>query len=467
MKQNLQLKLSQQLALTPQLQQAIRLLQLSTVELNQEIEEAVRDNPLLELQDTNDSPTTQDSHSNEESSSHSDELSETSLDNNLDSAWDTHYSKSSSSNERDDDFFSIEDKPSLIDHLKEQLRLIPLSEKDGQIISQLIANINDSGYLDISLEEIQAQFPHEAEIEIEEIKVCVKLLQTLDPVGIGAANLSECLLLQLHQLYTTHPVYGLAVSICQNYLALLGNRDYVKLKKALKINDVQLKQAIQLITQLNPKPAEHFFQQDTRYIIPDVIVKKYNKKWVVQLNPQVLPRLKINQLYANLLQNNEGHSSLTTQLQEARWLIKNIQQRFDTILKVSQAIVDEQQDFFEFGEVSMKPMILKEIADLVGLHESTISRVTTQKFMFSPKGIFELKYFFSSHVSTDQGGTASSTSIRALIKQLINEENPKKPLSDNQISDILNERGIVVARRTVAKYRESMQIYPASQRKII
>jgi RNA polymerase sigma-54 factor len=467
MKQNLQLKLSQQLALTPQLQQAIKLLQLSTIELNQEIEEAVRDNPLLELQDTNGSPTTQDNSSDVELSSHRYESNEADVDNSIDSTWDSSYPKSSSSDERDEDYFAIEDKPNLIDHLKEQLRLMPLSDKDRVIISQLIANINDSGYLDASLEEIQAQFPHEAEIDIEEIKVCVKLLQTLEPTGIGAANLSECLLLQLNQLYTTHPAYRFAVSVCQDYLALLGNRDYAKLKKALKINDDQLKQVIQLITQLNPKPAEHFFQQDTRYIIPDVIVKKSARKWIAQLNPQVLPRLRINQLYANLLQNNEGHSSLTTQLQEARWLIKNIQQRFDTILKVSQAIVDEQQDFFEFGEVSMKPMILKEIADLVGLHESTISRVTTQKYMFSPRGIFELKYFFSSHVSTEQGGTASSTSIRALIKQLISEENPKKPLSDNQISDILNERGIVVARRTVAKYRESMQIYPASQRKII
>ncbi|MBU6467687.1 MAG: RNA polymerase factor sigma-54 [Betaproteobacteria bacterium] len=467
MKQHLQLKLSQQLTLTPQLQQAIRLLQLSTIELNQEIEQALNENPLLELEELSEPKDRSDELNSQESTIENTANEESS---DTEDSWEsTSESGSGTQNIEDNknDYFLVEDKPSLIDHLKEQLQLFPLTQKDKLIISQLIANINDMGYLDVSLEEITEQFPEEMEIDLDEVKTCLTLLQSLDPAGVGATTLAECLELQLNQLHSQHPLYHIALTICRDHLSLLASHDYIKLKKILKISDTQLKDLVQLITQLNPKPAEHFFQQDTRYIIPDVFVKKQGKKWAAQLNPQVLPRLKINQLYANLIHSNTNHSSLNNQLQEARWLIKNIQQRFDTILKVSQAIVDEQQDFFEFGEVSMKPMVLKEIADLVGLHESTISRVTTQKYLFSPRGIFELKYFFSSHVSTDQGGMASSTSIRALIKQLISNENPKKPLSDNQISDILNEKGIVVARRTVAKYRESMQIYPASQRKVI
>ncbi|KRH79502.1 RNA polymerase sigma-54 factor [Ferrovum sp. JA12] len=468
MKQHLQLKLSQQLALTPQLQQAIRLLQLSTIELNQEIEHALNENPLLELaEDLSESGGVQSNTLEKDTSKEDKPFDDDSFEQ--DSTWEN--LSIPTANRQDDehgeDYFSVEEKISLVDHLKQQLQLLPLTQKDKLIISQLIANINDLGYLETPLEEIMEQFPGEVEIELEEMKTCLKLLQTLDPPGICARTLAECLLIQLHLQYASDPYYHLAIITCKDHLVLLGNRDYIKLKKVLKITDEQLRSTIQLITQLNPKPAEHFFLQDTKYIIPDVIVKKYKKKWVAQLNPQVLPRLKINQLYANLLQKNNSSSSLQQQLQEARWLIKNVQQRFETILKVSQAIVDEQQAFFENGDISMRPMVLKEIADLVGLHESTISRVTTQKYLFSPRGIFELKYFFSSHVSTETGGMASSTSIRALIKQLITNENPKKPLSDNQISDILNERGIVVARRTVAKYRESMQIYPTNQRKVI
>jgi len=292
-------------------------------------------------------------------------------------------------------------------------------------------------------------------------------LQHLDPPGVGARNLGECLKLQLETLPATTPHRAQALEVVNHHLDVLAARDFLKLKKLLHCEDAVLRGVKNLITSLNPRPGASFSSGDTRYIVPDVIVKKLKGVWLAALNPDAMPKLRINRLYADILQRNRdaGHQQLAGQLQEARWLIKNVQQRFDTILRVSQAIVDRQRHFFEHGEVAMRPLVLREIADTLDLHESTVSRVTTQKFMFTPRGIYELKYFFGSHVTTDTGGSASSTAIRALIKQLVSAENGKKPLSDSQISEILGQQGIVVARRTVAKYRESMQILPVNLRK--
>ena len=353
------------------------------------------------------------------------------------------------------------------EHLISQLSLTQISDHDQKLVTLLIDSLNDDGYLHQDLDELAALLPPELDIEVDDLQVALRHLQHLDPPGVGARNLGECLKLQLETLPATTPHRAQALEIVNHHLDVLAARDFLKLKKLLHCEDAVLRGVKNLITSLNPRPGASFSSGDTRYIVPDVIVKKLKGVWLAALNPDAMPKLRINRLYADILQRNRdaGHQQLAGQLQEARWLIKNVQQRFDTILRVSQAIVDRQRHFFEHGEVAMRPLVLREIADTLDLHESTVSRVTTQKFMFTPRGIYELKYFFGSHVTTDTGGSASSTAIRALIKQLVSAENGKKPLSDSQISEILGQQGIVVARRTVAKYRESMQILPVNLRK--
>jgi RNA polymerase sigma-54 factor len=477
MKNSLQLKLSQHLALTPQLQQSIRLLQLSTLELNQELERFLMENPLLERSEgwNEDTPaaiqaplpsvsvnttSSTEPHTDE---AHSESESWTSSD------IDFGDSGASQWREGDEDYeFSsqLTSAPSLIDHLVSQLRLSNLSERDYGICAVLLSHLDEEGYLSASLDEILIQQNELEELEIEELQVALKLLQSLDPIGVGARSLSECLSIQLNALPDHQEGKKLALEISRSHLQLLANHDFPRLKKILGCQDEGLKTAQSLIEQCNPHPAADFIASEARYVIADVIVRKNGAHWTVSLNPDAIPKLRVHRLYADILNKSRDPSGqLAAQLQEARWLIKNVQQRFDTILKVSQAIVERQRHFFEHGEVAMRPLVLREIADTVGMHESTVSRVTTQKYMLTPRGIFELKYFFSSHVGTDSGGAASSTAIRALIKQLISAEDCRKPLSDSRISDILAQQGIVVARRTVAKYREAMQIHPASQRK--
>ncbi len=471
MKVNLQLKHSQHLALTPQLQQSIRLLQLSTMELDQELEKFLMQNPLLEREDPDAEPQTfpslqEASHdrmdSGEAESSGDWEPSEAwSPDEFLGGTWHDHEDEPESPQQAGN-FLT------LMDHLSAQLRLMPLNERDHQLMSLLLANLDESGYLPLTVEEMLATCPESLAVEPEEIQVALRLLQSLDPAGVGAHDLSECLALQLQALPESMEGRAAALSIVRHHLPLLAARDVPRLKKALGIGDETLRQARQLITRLNPKPGSAFVQSETRYVAPDVIVKRVKGKWRVTLNREAMPRLRINALYANLMKSGrDPGGQLSSQLQEARWLIKNVQQRFDTILRVSEAIVERQQNFLEHGEVAMRPLVLREIADILGLHESTISRVTTQKYMLTPRGLFELKYFFSSHVGTEAGGAASSTAIRALIKQLISAEDRRNPLSDHRISDILAHQGLVVARRTVAKYREALQIHPASQRKAL
>ena len=514
MKQNLQLRISQNLALTPQLQQSIRLLQLSSMELNQELELILQENPLLELVDGDnpDSDLTDaedalpeqelaedgadepdiddvdDSYSpldyQETSTNSAQEVTESATSSTDDfnssnfdeenaeygsaSNWDEG-SKQNNSDDDEGDFTRQEIvTEDLREHLLNQLKLMPLSERDQKLMMLLIDSINEDGYLEESLEDIVESLPLELEVDLLELQTSLKHIQNLDPPGIGATNLQECILLQLNVMPKDTPDLDTAKIIVEKHLAVLANKDFIKLRKLLNCSEAALKNAQCLIKQTNPRPGASFAQFSSDHFIQhEVIVKKVKGIWIATLNDGVMPKLRINQMYADILKRNRENSSqyLQSQMQEARWMIKNIQQRFSTILRVSQAIVDRQRNFFEHGEIAMRPLVLREIADELELHESTISRVTTHKYMLTPRGVFELKYFFGSHVATDAGGACSATAIRALIKQMVGEENLKKPFSDNQISDTLAKQGIVVARRTIAKYRESLNIPPANLRK--
>ena len=357
--------------------------------------------------------------------------------------------------------------PTLREHLNWQMGMTQLGDRDRSLVRFLIDALDDDGYMATPLAELWETLPPEYEIELEELEIALRHIQSLDPTGIGARSPQECLALQLKALPDSAE-NRLALLIVEKYLELLAARDFLKIKRFTECDDEALKAAHALIVKLDPRPGARFAQLEARYITPDVIVKKLKGKWTAYINPDAYPRLRINRLYAEVLaQQRRGNGNLSGQLQEARWLIKNVQQRFETIHRVTQAIVDRQRQFFEHGEVAMRPLVLREIADILGLHESTVSRVTNQKYMATPRGIFELKYFFGSHVSTDTGGACSATAIRALIKQLIGAENGKKPLSDSQLSEILGQQGIVVARRTVAKYRESLNIPPVNLRKTL
>ncbi|MFZ1909134.1 MAG: RNA polymerase factor sigma-54, partial [Burkholderiales bacterium] len=363
--------------------------------------------------------------------------------------------------------FVTPDQPSLRDHLYTQLSLTNLGQRDRALIGMLIDALDEDGYLTQSLDDVAAMLPQEAEADVEDLAIALRHLQNFEPTGVGARSPSECLALQIRTRDSDDTVQRLALAICERHLELLASRDYARLKAATGASEDELRAAQRLILSLNPRPGAAFASVETRYVVPDVNVRKVRNVWRASLNADALPKLRINRLYAELAGSRGGGKALASQLQEARWLIKNVQQRFDTILRVSQAIVDRQRHFFEHGEVAMRPLVLREIAETLGLHESTISRVTTQKYMATPRGTFELKYFFGSHVATEAGGAASSTAIRALIKQLVAAEDARTPLSDARISQILGQQGIVVARRTIAKYRESLQIPPVNQRKCL
>lgn len=480
MKQSLQLRLSQHLALTPQLQQSIRLLQLSSVELGQELELMLQENPLLERGAEEDATPLPASTGVRETAAPEDgasiepteptDSSETDFSSLESERWDRVSSGAASGDDDNDFMFQEPDTPTLREHLLEQLRMLRLSERDQTLAALLVDAINEDGYLEQSLEELAAMLPLEQEIDPLELQTALKLVQHLDPLGVGARDLAECLELQLLAQPDDTLHRNLALAIVRNHLPLLATRDYARLKKVLRCDDDALRAAQSLITRLDPRPGGGFTRIEAdHYVQPEVVVKKVKGLWIASLNGEAVPKLRINRLYADILKRNRDSSSqyLTSQMQEAKWFIKNIQQRFATILRVAQAIVDRQRNFFEHGDVAMRPLVLREIADELGLHESTISRVTTRKYMLTPSGVYELKYFFGSHVATESGGACSATAIRALIKQLVAAEQPRKPLSDSQIADILGQQGIVVARRTIAKYRESLQIPAASQRKTI
>jgi len=486
MKPSLQLKLSQHLTLTPQLQQSIKLLQLSTLELNQEIERFLLENPMLEREDgdgsdfspsappagststTSERSETADNRDGADSRAESDTAA--GLEEGMD--WSSVGSGSGSSSNRDDDddvdYQEFQAAGiSLRDHLDLQVALSPLSDRDRALVRFVIEALDDDGYLHQTLEDLLELLPPELEVELDELAIALHHVQNLEPAGIGARTPQECLALQLRALPASSD-RDLALEIVSKHLELLAERNFAKLKRLTGCDDDALRAAQTLISRLDPHPGSRHSAEETRYVLPDVVVRKVRNRWTVSLNPEAMPRLRINQLYASILQQHRGQGGgLTGQLQEARWLIKNVQQRFDTILRVSQAIVDQQRQFFDHGDVAMRPLTLREIADQLELHESTVSRVTTQKYMATPRGVFELKYFFGSHVSTDTGGAASSTAIRALIRQLVDAEDRKKPLSDARIAELLGQQGIVVARRTIAKYRESLNIPPVSLRKTL
>lgn len=476
MKHALQLRLSQHLTLTPQLQQSIRLLQLSTLELNQELERFLQDNPLLERDEgTADQPPVPPLLNGAEqlAEARATPPEETNAPTETDAfsgLSEGPYGAGGRDDADDDDYPQVAaESPTLRHHLISQLSLTKLSERDRLLVTVLIESLDEDGYLAQDLAEIQSMLPEDLEVEPEELQIALKHLHHFEPTGVGARNLGECLLLQLATLPASTAYREQAFEVVKNHLDALASRDFARLKKALHCDDPTLRGVQKLITSLNPRPGRHYGSDETRYVIPDVVVRKVKGVWLASLNPEAMPKLRINRLYADILSRarSNGSHQLASQLQEAKWLIKNVQQRFDTILRVAQAIVDRQRHFFEHGEVAMRPLVLREIAEVLELHESTVSRVTTQKFMHTPRGIFELKYFFGSHVTTESGGSASSTAIRALIKQLVGAENSRKPLSDSQISEILGQQGIVVARRTIAKYRESLQILPLNLRKTL
>ncbi|MCG9680611.1 RNA polymerase factor sigma-54 [Vibrio sp. Isolate24] len=483
MKPSLQLKLGQQLAMTPQLQQAIRLLQLSTLDLQQEIQEALDSNPLLEVEEGGEEPQNVEDRSASEDkepsvdvtepevkdSSDLIEKSEISNELEIDTTWEDVYSANTGSTgiALDDDtpVYQGETTQSLHDYLTWQLDLTPFSETDRTIAMAIIDAVDDYGYLTISTEDILESFNNE-EIELEEIEAVRKRIQQFDPLGVASNNLQDCLLLQLATFPEDTPWLKEAKLVLTDYIDQLGNRDYKLIIKEAKLKEADLKEALKLIQQLDPRPGSRIATEHAEYVIPDVSVFKDHGKWVVTINPDSVPRLKVNQQYAALGKGNSSDSQyIRSNLQEAKWLIKSLESRNETLLKVAKCIVEHQRDFFEYGEEAMKPMVLNDVALDVDMHESTISRVTTQKYMHTPRGIFELKYFFSSHVSTDNGGECSSTAIRALIKKLVAAENSAKPLSDSKIAALLADQGIQVARRTIAKYRESLGIAPSSQRK--
>ncbi|MEH6591727.1 MAG: RNA polymerase factor sigma-54 [Halioglobus sp.] len=491
MKQSLQLKLGQQLTMTPQLQQAIKLLQLSTLDLQQEIQQALDGNPMLEVSEDSDTDIAADS---------SDEQSEPAAptadaspediqvrtenpdwdasipdDLPVDSQWEDMMPSSApapapASGPETDYASQNSADESLHDGLYWQLNLTRLSDTDRVIAMAIIDATDESGRLTATVEEIQEilDADMEAEIELDEVIAVLHCLQQFDPPGVCTRDLQECLAVQLQQLPASTPRLEDAKIVISRFMNQLGNADFNQILRRTRLKEDELREVLDLIRTLDPSPGLSVGEDKTEYVVPDVYVSKRNGRWVIELNPDIAPRLRINNDYASLIKradNSSDNTYLRDNLQEARWFLKSLQSRNETLMKVTTEIVQHQRGFLEYGPEAMKPLVLHEIAEAVSMHESTISRVTTQKYMHTPKGIFELKYFFSSHVSTEAGGECSSTAIRALIKKLVAAENPRKPLSDNKITTVLKDQGINVARRTVAKYRDTLFIPPSNERK--
>jgi len=480
MKLSVGLKVANSLSLTPQLQQAIRLLQLSSLELEQEIQLQLESNPLLEQIDDENSISTLSNSNNTDIHELDQSLNADHLPEELpvDTHWDEVYIHQSTALEIPE-FQEQEDNNhkslSLKQHLLEQINLLHFSQIDQLIAYCLVDSLDQRGFLEAEIEEITAsvqnllaEMGHEEEVEDDEVYVVLKHIQRLDPLGAGSRNLAECLRIQLEALPSV-PVIQDALILLEHYHLLIVN-DLGKLLKQTGLNTERLKSAINMLKTLKAYPGIEFEDESSNYQIPDVIVSKKDQIWHVQLNTDILPKLRINSFYAGMIRRADqstDNNYLKDQLYEAKNFIKSIDERHKTLLKVASCIVEHQRTFFEIGAEGMKPLILREVAEEVQLHESTVSRVTSNKYMLTPRGLFELKYFFSSHVGTTSGGEASSTAIRAMIKKLVSNENPRKPLSDNSITNLLKEEGIDVARRTVAKYRESLNIPSSSDRKVL
>ncbi len=481
MRQSLQLRIGQHLTMTPQLQQAIRLLQLSTVELQQEIQTVLDSNMMLEVPEEeitqNNVEADKNSTPNDEKTS---EGSQEQLPDELavDTSWDEIYDISPSpglnqaSNTTQPDPGSINAaKKTLHDLLSWQMELTNFSNTDRAIATSIIDSIDDNGYLKTDIELIHQHLAEQIDdLELDEVMAVLHKIQSFDPLGVGAVDLQDCLLIQLKQLPSDTPYLQQTIELVSEQMSALGSQDSAKLKRKLQINDETLEEIISLIQQLNPRPGSGVEEGNVEYITPDVYVTKVKGQWQVSINGDISSNIRINPYYQTLIKRGDKSSDSQTMrnhLQEAKWFLKSLQSRNETLMLVSQEIVSRQQEFLDHGAIAMKPMVLRDIAESVEMHESTISRVTTNKYLHTPNGIYELKHFFSSHVSTDSGGECSATAIRAFIKELVNNENPKKPLSDNKIAAILGDKGINVARRTIAKYRESIAIPASSQRKRI
>ncbi len=479
MKQSLDLKIGQHLTITPQLQQAIRLLQLSSIELEQEVREVLEKNPLLEeAVEGADDRTENSDEPGEQPPENTAETSPDDADGEVDADWADGYeisgATSSKSGGDDDDHYDLEGRnsqpTSLREHLFWQLQMTAMSERDKAIAMALIDAIDDDGYLTATTDDILAALV-EPEVTPDEIEAVLHQIQNFDPLGVGARHLGECLDLQLRRLEGDTSVRDAArLLTTPDYLKLLGQRDFKELKRLTHLDNDALSQALALLKTLNPRPGSRITSAPDLYVIPDIIVKKRRGIWRAELNMDAVPKLRINRHYENLMQHGRSSAQdrfLREHLQEARWFLKSLHSRNETLLRVARVIVDRQRAFLDHGPEAMKPLVLHDIASEISMHESTISRVTTNKHMMTPKGIFELKYFFSSHVGTVDGGTCSATAIRSLIRKIIEKEPPNKPISDNKIAELLEEQGINVARRTVAKYREALNIPPSSQRKSI
>ena len=485
MKASLVVKMGQQLALTPQLQQAIRLLELSTLDLHEEIQQALDSNPMLETEDGSEDAATIGVEGDEQTpgprNGTADDLEDAPWREQIpgelpvDTCWEDVYQTSASSLPvADDEDWDPSSRnaggDSLQGHLQWQANLLPMSATDRLIATDLIDAINPQGYLEASCEQIAADLSDNLELDIEadEVEAVLKRIQQLEPTGVGARDLRECLLLQLDQMAPDTPWLTQARVLIDQHLDLLARHDMEQLARLTKLDEAALSGAISLVVSLNPKPGLQIGGEAVEYLVPDIIVRKAKDRWVLELNQEAIPRLRVNAQYAGLVRRADSSADntyLRDQLQQARWFIKSLQNRNETLMKVASQIVEQQRGFLEYGEEAMKPMVLHDIAEQLGMHESTVSRATTQKYIHTPRGIYELKYFFSSHVGTAEGGECSSTAIRALIKKLIAAEDAKKPLSDSKIAALLEETGSHVARRTVAKYRESLGIASSGERK--
>jgi RNA polymerase sigma-54 factor len=458
LKPSLQLKLGQSLTMTPQLQQAIRLLQLPILDLNAQIQEALEENIMLEMEDLPDVPRTSADSTAEVETIKADELWQTrAAERTQDSGW--------NGEGRPITEFADESGETLHEHLYWQLEIENFTVREALIGEALVDSINDDGYLTDDIAEIISSLHEQPPVTIEEAEKALTKLQRLDPVGVGARSLSECIIRQIEQLDSKTPGYQLALDIAAGHLDLVAARDYGELRRSLRTSEERLHEALALVRGCNPKPGLAVSPAAAQYVIPDVFVRKVDNRWQVEISPTGVPRLSVNQQYAKLLRGSGEHTVLKTQLQEARWLIRSLEIRNETLLKVATSIVTRQVSFLEHGDESMKPMVLRDVAEEIDMHESTISRVTTNKYMHTPRGVFEFKYFFSSHLSSDSGEDQSSTSVRAKIRKLIAAENTSKPLSDSKITNLLKDEGISVARRTVAKYREAMNIPSSSDRR--
>ncbi|HEX7719646.1 MAG TPA: RNA polymerase factor sigma-54, partial [Woeseiaceae bacterium] len=451
MKPSLQLRQSQSLTMTPQLQQAIRLLQLPVLDLSAQIQEALEENIMLEMQDLPDVPgTAPEATAEVETIKVEDSWQANSMERTQESNWNGEGRAISE--------YADQSGQSLREHLIWQLELENFTPRESVIGETLIDSINDDGYLTIGLEDAIKSIGSESAVTLEEAEQTLYKVQRLDPVGVGARSLSECLVLQLEQLETSTPGLKVAIELAQNHLDAVAAQEYSELRRTLRTSEDDLHDALALIKSCNPRPGQTISPGTAEYVVPDVFVRKIDDRWQVEISSSGIPRLSVNQRYAQLLRGNSDHAVLRTQLQEARWLVRSLEIRNETLLKVASCIVSRQTEFLDRGDEAMKPLVLRDVAEEIGMHESTISRVTTSKYMHTPRGVFEFKYFFSSHLATADGEDQSSTSVRAKIRKLIGSENPSKPLSDSKIARLLADEGISVARRTVAKYREAMKI---------